>query len=92
VGEECEEDGSSNKWQQQNPASWNQDLNNVWNSPEKTPQQWLHLHLYIDGQQQQHFKQHANHQRYVMHVSIDVEPTQEELCDFSINLQTFLGS
>ncbi|KAH8938973.1 hypothetical protein BDL97_15G012400 [Sphagnum fallax] len=83
VGEECEEDGSSNKWQQQNPASWNQDSNSVWSSTEEALQQHLHPHSYPDGQQQQHFKQHASHQQYAMHVSTDVEPTQEELCDFS---------
>ncbi|CAM6039159.1 unnamed protein product [Sphagnum compactum] len=82
-GEECEEDGSSNKWQQQNPASWNQDSNSVWSSTEEALQQRLHPHSYPDGQQQQHFKQHASHQQYAMHVSTDVEPTQEELCDFS---------
>ncbi len=46
-------------------------------------QQRLHPHSYPDGQQQQHFKQHASHQQYAMHVSTDVEPTQEELRDFS---------
>jgi len=83
VGDECEEDGSNNKGQQQNPASWNQDSNNVWSNIKKAPQQCLYLHSYPDGQLQQHFKQHASHQQYVMHVSTDVEPTQEELCDFS---------
>ncbi|CAK9205235.1 unnamed protein product [Sphagnum jensenii] len=47
-------------------------------------QQRLHPHSYPDGQQQQHFKQHASHQQYAMHVSTDVEPTQEELQVFKL--------
>jgi hypothetical protein len=49
VGEECEEDGSSFKWQQQNPASWNQDSNSVWSSTEECNNACIHIHILMDS-------------------------------------------